>query len=272
MFAAARSLGALVHSTHLTEIKACREDMTTKGFMAIHRIKLKNRRQIAEGTMAFYLEKPEGFVYKAGQFADYTLINPSETDAEGNIRGFSLASAPYEDFLMFATRMRDTAFKRVLKTMELGTELTFDGPYGSFTIHNNASVPAVFLTGGIGVTPVRSIVRQAAHDKLPHKIYLFDSNHRPEDAAFLDELAEAKKQNPNYTFIGTMTQIEKSTRAWEGETGHINKEMLAKYIGDLTLPIYYIVGPSAMVDALRSVLNEAGVNTDNIRAEEFTGY
>ena len=222
--------------------------------------------------MAFYLEKPDGFVYKAGQFADYTLLNPSDTDAEGNIRGFSLASAPYEDSLMFATRMRDTAFKRVLKTMELGTELTFDGPYGSFTLHNNPSVPAVFLTGGIGITPARSIVLQAAHDKLPHKIFLFYSNKRPEDAAFLDELTEAQKQNSNYTFIGTMTQIENSTGGWEGEIGHINKEMLAKYVSDLTSPIYYIVGPPAMVDALRNVLNEAGVNTDNIRTEEFTGY
>jgi ferredoxin-NADP reductase len=61
--------------------------------MAIYKIKLKDRRQIAEGTMAFCFEKPEGFAYKAGQFADYTLINPAETDAEGNIRGFSLASA-----------------------------------------------------------------------------------------------------------------------------------------------------------------------------------
>ena len=203
--------------------------------MAIYKIKLKDRRQIAEGTMAFYFEKPEGFAYKAGQFADYTLINPAETDAEGNIRGFSLASAPYEDFLMFATRMRDTAFKRVLKTMEPGTELTLDAPYGSFTLHNDASIPAVFLTGGIGVTPVRSIVLQAAHDKLPHKIFLFDSNNRPEDAAFLDELTEAQKENPNYTFVGTMTQMEKSSRPWHGETGYITQAMLLKYIGDLTL-------------------------------------
>ena len=240
--------------------------------MAIHRIKLKDRRQIAEGTMAFRFEKPEGFAYKAGQFADFTLINPTETDAEGNIRGFSLASAPYEDFLMFATRMRDTAFKRVLKTMEPGTELTLDAPYGSFTLHNNASIPAVFLTGGIGVTPVRSIVRQAAHDKLPHKIFLFDSNNRPEDAAFLDELTEAQKDNPNYTFIGTMTQMEKSIHAWQGETGYITQAMLLKHIGDLALPIYYIAGPQAMVHAMREILSKAGVDDDNIRTEEFTGY
>jgi ferredoxin-NADP reductase len=240
--------------------------------MAIYRIKLKDRKLIAKGTMAFRFEKPEGFAYKAGQFADFTLIDPAETDAEGNIRGFSLASAPYEESLMFATRMRDTAFKRVLKTMEPGAELMLDGPYGSFTLHNNASTPAVFLTGGIGVTPVRSMVLQAAHDQLPHKIFLFYSNNRPEDAAFLDELAEAHEVNQNYTFIGTMTKMAKSSRAWHGETGYITQAMLLKSIGDLTLPIYYIAGPQAMVKAMREILNEAGVNDDNIRTEEFTGY
>jgi len=105
--------------------------------MPIYKTKLKGRQEIAVGTMAFYFEKPEGFTYKAGQFADYTLIDRSETDAENNTRGFSLASAPYEDDLMSATRMRDTAFKRVLKIMEVSTVLTLDAPYGSFTLHNN---------------------------------------------------------------------------------------------------------------------------------------
>ena len=240
--------------------------------MPIYKIKLKSRQEIAAGTMAFHFEKPERFAYKAGQFGDYTLISPSETDTEGNTRGFSLASAPYEDYLMFATRMRDTAFKRVLKAMEPGTELTLDAPYGSLTLHNNASIPAVFLTGGIGVTPVRSILLQAVHDKVPHRILVFDSNRRPEDAAFLDELMEPRKNNPNYTFVGTMTQMEKSSREWHGETGLVTKAMLLKYIGDLTLPIYYIAGPPAMVTAMRKILSQSGVNDDNIRTEEFSGY
>src|SRR6185369_4376998 len=83
--------------------------------MPIYKTVLRRKEEIADGTMAFHFEKPGGFVFKAGQFGDFTLINPGETDAEGNIRGFSLASAPYEADLMFATRMRDTAFKRVLK-------------------------------------------------------------------------------------------------------------------------------------------------------------
>ena len=240
--------------------------------MPIYKVKLKSKQEIAAETMAFYFEKPKGFVYKAGQYVDYTLINSAETDAESNTRGFSLASAPYENDLMSATRMRDTAFKRVLKTLALGTELTLDAPGGSFTLHNNAAIPAVFVTGGIGVTPVRSIVLQAIHDKTTHRIFVFDSNKRPEDTVFLDELMKPHEKSPQYTFVGTMTEMEKSSRTWHGEKGLISKAMLSKYIGDLTLPIYYIAGPPGMVTGLRKTLSESGVNDDNIRTEEFSGY
>lgn len=240
--------------------------------MPVYKVKLIRREEIADGTMAFYFAKPHGFVHKAGQYADLTLIDPPETDAEGNIRTFTLANAPYEDALMFATRMRDTAFKRVLKTMPLGTELTLDAPHGSFTLHNDVSVPAVFLTGGIGLTPARSIILQATYDKRPHKIFLFDSNKTPEDAVFLDELMDAQQANPNYTFIGTMTEMEKSKRRWDGETGFINQAMLLKHIDDLTTPIYYLVGPRGMVHAMLEMLMKAGVDDDNIRTEEFSGY
>ena len=240
--------------------------------MSVYKVKLTEKREVAEGTMAFHFEKPEGFVYKAGQFAECTLINPAETDAEGNTRLFSFASAPYENELMFATRMRDTAFKRVLKAMELGTELSLNAPHGSFTLHEDMCFPAVFLTGGIGVTPVRSIVLQAMHDDLPHRILVFYSNRGPEDAAFLDELMECQNSNPNYTFIGTMTEMEKSNREWHGETGFIDKAMLLKFMSDLTLPIYYVDGPPAMVKAMRQLLSEAGVEKGNIRTEEFSGY
>jgi len=83
--------------------------------------KLLNRVEIAEGTMAFYVEKPSQFDFKPGQSADVTLVNPPETDSEGNTRTFSIASSPFENQLMFGTRMRDTAFKRSLKKLPLGT-------------------------------------------------------------------------------------------------------------------------------------------------------
>jgi ferredoxin-NADP reductase len=234
--------------------------------------RLKGRNEMAADTMAFHFEKPKGFTHTAGQCGDFTLINPPETDAEGNKRSFTLTSAPYEDDLIITTRMRNTAFKRSLKTVPLGTEIELDAPWGELVLHDDPKVPAVFLTGGIGVTPVRSIVLQATHDKLPHKIFLFYSNRKPEDAAFLDELTSKQKDNPNFTLIATMTKMDGPSQQWSGETGFINKAMIQRSIRDLTLPIYYLTGPPQMVAAMQKTLDEAGVKHDNIRTEEFSGY
>jgi len=241
--------------------------------MITYAIRLKKREEVAEGTMAFHFERPAGFQFKAGQYFLLTLIDPAETDAEGNDRTFSIASAPFESDLIVATRMRDSAFKRVLKTIPIGTEVNMEGPYGSFVLHNDASRPAVLLAGGIGITPVRSMILQAAREKLPQRIYLFYSNRRPEDAAFLEELQKMENENPHYRLFGTMTDMEKSHQPWRGETGYIHREMIAKFIEDFSAPIYYVVGPPGMVGSMRSVLlARAGVSNEKIRAEEFAGY
>ena len=222
--------------------------------------------------MGFYFARPAGFQFKAGQYADMTLIDPPETDAEGNIRSLSIASAPEEEHLLFATRMRDTAFKRFLRSATVDAQVKIEGPMGSFTLHNNAAKPAVFLAGGIGITPFSSIVRHAATARLPHRLYLFYSNRRPEDAPFMDVLHQSEKENANYRFIPSMSQMQKSAQQWSGETGFINREMLARHLETLQGPIYYIAGPPAMVTAMRQMLSAAGVDEDDIRTEEFAGY
>lgn len=237
-----------------------------------YRPKLLNRVEVAEATMAFHFEKPAGFDFKPGQSVDLTLLNPPETDSEGNVRTFSTASAPFEDQLVFATRMRDTAFKRSLKKVPLGTVVKMDSAMGSFTLHKNSAKPAVFLAGGIGITPFSSIVRQADHDRAPHKLYLFYSNWRPEDAPFMDVLQNLEKTNANFRLIATMTGMARSKKTWNGETGLINQDMLSKYLSDLRGPIYYIAGPPAMVSGVREMLVASNVDEDDIRTEEFAGY
>ncbi len=234
--------------------------------------KLVSRHEVAERTSEFRFAKPSNWTFKAGQYLDMTLLDPPETDAEGNTRTFSIASSPGEETLMVATRMRDTAFKRVLSTMALGTAVKIEGPSGSLTLHNNVKRAAVFLAGGIGITPFRSIVFRAAKEKLPHRIFLFYSNRRPEDAAFLDELQSLGKDNPNYTLIATMTEMPKSHRSWNGETTQIDKAMLARYLKDAVSPIYYVAGPPEMVKGLLTMIIESGVDEDDIRSEEFAGY
>jgi len=246
--------------------------MSSAATWPIFMAKLKSRQEVAEGTMAFQFEKPAGWTFKAGQFIDITLLEPSETDAEGNTRGFSIASAPHEETIMVATRMRDTAFKRVLKILPLDTAVKIEGPFGNLTLHNNAARPAVLLAGGIGITPFRSILFRAAKEKLPHRIFLFYSNRRPEDAPFLGSLQQLENENPNYKLIATMTGMENAHQPWDGETGLINGEMLARYLQNAVLPIYYIAGPAGMVKGLHTMLNDAGVDDDDIRTEEFVGY
>lgn len=253
--------------------------MTSEAKWPVYLLGLKSRSDVAERTLEFRFDKPAEMTFKAGQFMDLTLIDPPETDAEGNTRGFSINGAPDDSELIFTSRMRDTAFKRVLKTMPLGTKIKVEGPFGNLTLHNDVKRTAVLLAGGIGVTPFRSIVRRAAHEKLPHRIFLFYANRRPEDAAFLDEFRDLSRDNPRFTFIPTMTQMSTSRRPWNGETGRIDRALLTKYLSvagssqaPLSGPLYYIAGPAPMVAGLHTMLNEAGVDDDDIRVEEFTGY
>src|SRR5689334_12338931 len=152
--------------------------------------RLKEKENVAEATMAFYFAKPDGFQFKPGQYVDVTLLDPPESDADGNIRSLSIARAPEEHHLLVGTRMRNAAFKRVLRSAGPDLVVKMEGPMGSFTLHNTSAKPAVFLAGGIGITPFSSIIRHAAKARRPHHLYLFYSNRRPEDAAFMNVLQE----------------------------------------------------------------------------------
>ena len=246
--------------------------MGTVAAPPVFKTKLIGREEIANQTMAFRFEKMPGWTFTAGQAIDVTLIDPPESDGEGNTRGLSIASAPFEDTILVATRLRNTAFKRVLKSAPLGAEVMIEGPFGNLTLHNNSARAAVFVSGGIGITPVRSILFSAAQKKLPHRIFLFFSNHTRQDAPFFDELDRLQARNPNYRFIPTMTDLTVSCSNWSGETGFINSEMLARHLRNVEQAIYYLTGPSSMVAGMRTVLHEAGVDDDDIRVEEFTGY
>jgi ferredoxin-NADP reductase len=173
---------------------------------------------------------------------------------------------------MVATRLRDTAFKRELQRMPLGTAVQIEGPFGNLTLHADQTRPAVFLAGGIGITPFRSMLVHGATQGSPQRMVLFYSNRRPEDAPFLDELQALQDKNPQYRFVGTMTEPAKSSRPWQGETGYLNAALLAKHLVSVDKPIYYVVGPPGMVGALRTMLKEAGVADPDIRIEKFAGY
>jgi ferredoxin-NADP reductase len=249
--------------------------MATAADSQVRILPLSSRTEVAERTLELRFPRPRSIAFKAGQFMDLTLLDPTETDAEGNTRGFSINSAPDDPELIFTTRLRDTAFKRVLRSLPLGAGVQIDGPFGNFTLHNDSRRPAVLLAGGIGVTPFRSFVRRAAHEGLPHRIVLFYANRRPEDAPFLDEFFELQRANPHFTFIPTVTQLAIPHESWTGETGRIDAGMLLRHTrrsGTHANAIYYIAGPPQMVAGLHSMVRSLGVDDDDIRTEDFAGY
>lgn len=240
--------------------------------MVEHLFPLKDRREVAAGTMAFWFDASgSDFSFKAGQNADFILVNPSETDAEGNARTFSFCSSPNEKgTIMVATRMRPTAFKKCLKVLPLGTRVKVSQAMGSFTLHKDVSKAAVLLAGGIGVTPMRSIIQWAIQEGLPHKLYLFYSNRNPAAAAFLSDFEAWAKQKPQFKLIATITEAKDT--GWRHELGRVNKEMLTQHVPDLHQAIYYLAGPPGMVAGMRQLLDSLGVSEDNLKTEEFAGY
>jgi ferredoxin-NADP reductase len=240
--------------------------------MAEYRMTLIDRQQIASGTMAFWFEPDDGyFEFRAGQHVDLVFARPQQGCETDNFRTFSLASCCREKkSIMIATRMRKTIFKSALQAAALGTKFVVSRARGSFTLHKDMTRPAVFLAGGIGIAPIRSILQHAAQERLGHQLYLFYSNRTTDDAAFLEELESLGAQNRNFIFVPTVTG--QRTLGWPYEKGHINHEMLKRYLAGLEGPVYYIAGPSGMVNAMTSLLSSAGVSEDDIKTEEFGDY
>src|SRR5699024_8295649 len=160
-----------------------------------------------------------------------------------------------EHKLITATRMRDTAFKRTLKDLPIGSKVDFDAPHGTFTLHKTETTPAVFVIGGIGITPIRSMIAEATRQKTDHDLTLLYSNKPPEDAPFLEDLEKLAEENPNFKFVPVMTRSDENS--WQGERGHIDADMLKRYVPDTEKPIYYLSGPKTMVQAMYKMLVEA---------------
>lgn len=134
--------------------------------------------------------------------------------------------------------MRDSVFKRTLKSLPIGSSVSIDGPFGSFGLHENPARAAVFIAGGIGITPFISILRQATQVQSSQRLILIYSNRRPEEAAFLAELQQLEEQNSNFRLVATMTAMHLSSRTWPNQTGVISGCLVKDMVGDLPKPIF----------------------------------
>jgi ferredoxin-NADP reductase len=230
--------------------------------VSTHEVALVGREEVAAGTMAFRFSRPAGFDFQAGQALSLSLIEPP---AEPNSaqRIFSLASAPFEPELAVATRMREgSAFKRALQALPLGSKLKIRGPRGLMTLHEDRARAAVFIAGGIGITPFMSMLRQAAHDGIARPLLLVYSNRRLQDAPFLAEIQAMAERIREFRLLARMTDAE----------GFVDEGTIKRFAGDAPAPVYYLAGPPAMVDAVKAIVRHAGVADADVRSEEFFGY
>ncbi|OGT38495.1 MAG: hypothetical protein A3F12_04105 [Gammaproteobacteria bacterium RIFCSPHIGHO2_12_FULL_38_14] len=237
--------------------------------MPIYKIKLLNRTEVANNTWVFHFEKPVGFTFKPGQYGGFTLIHAKSVDPAHITRRFSFLSAPFDENLSIATRIQLSAYKQALMSLQIGDEIKLAGPTGAFTLHENINIPAVFIAGGIGITPFYSMIRDAIHQRVMQPMYLFYGNQTIEDAAFFHELTALSKSNPQFKFIPV---FDRANEEWQGERGYITDTILKKYLDDIILPNYYVCGSPAMVTALQELLMEMGIESDKIKVEDFPGY
>ena len=235
--------------------------------MSTYDTTLKVRDIVALDTMLFGFERPDGFQFKAGQAMDLVLVESEIEQARGARHTFSIVTAPFEDGLAIATRMRDSPFKQALKRLPVGAK----GPFGSL-VQKDAKRAAVLIAGGIGITPFMSMLRQAAHDQSPQFLLLVYCNRRPEDAPFISELTQLERVNSNFRLVATMTQPGKSNIHWNGHSGRIDEALLRQVLGKVHEPLYYLAGPPTMVGDIYQTLSDMGIADDAIHSEEFYGY
>lgn len=217
--------------------------------------------------MEFVFERPDGFSFKAGHFVGVTLLKPSEEDSLGNLREFSFVSSPYETHLSIAARLSDSAYKRSINELSVGELVRLDGPYGEFVCDNNETKPIVFLSGGIGVAPARSIVRQLLLQNSQRKMILVHINQSKEYAPYETELLAAASEHTNLTYLPIYTRAEGKI-----EKNRICSDVVQPLIGTLQQPLFYISGTQRMVRGIKQDLLEIGVDKNRIRTEEFGTY
>ncbi len=234
-----------------------------------YQVKLIKKEPITPDAWIFYFRKPKSLLYHAGQYIKMWM-EIDDPDSRGITRYFTLTSSPIEDHLKVTTRILRSSFKKKLESLKTGTKVKIRGPWGDFFLSPEKHKKIVFLSGGIGITPYRSMIKSAVDQKLDVSITLIASYKTPDEIFFNQELAETAAIYKNIKVINTITQPEGTE--WKGETGRINPEMLKRHLDKLEDYIYYIAGPDPLVDALHKMLKVMKIAEKNILTDGFPGY
>lgn len=219
--------------------------------------------QRTESVLSIRFAKPNGFDYLAGQ---YMFITLEVGDAEIT-KHLTISSSPTEDFLEITKRLTGHPFANAMASLRPGDIVKIKGPYGKFVLGDHKKIG--MLSGGIGITPLRSMIKYSTDKALGTSIILIYSNKNENDIAFKDEFQEIKRRNPDLKFFNTITE---PSRYWDGAKGRINLEMINEYLPDYRDRVFYISGPGKMVNEMLTLLKDLGLPEKQIRKEFFSGF
>lgn len=221
---------------------------------------IKQIRKETGECFSLMLDKPKNFIFYPGQYLDIKL-KFEDKDQRGQTRAFTIASSPSEEFLMLTTRIGISDFKKVLRELKPGQTISSSHPVGTFIL--DETEPAVFIAGGIGITPFRSMIKYALDYKLDTPITLIYSN-SDNNFIFKKEFNKWQKQLPNFQVIYHISKVK----------GRLNKQLLEKIISTFYLlpSTFYLAGAPAMVVDFAKILTELGIDEVDIRTDAFDGY
>jgi len=214
---------------------------------------------------SFRFSRPLSFEYKAGQFMFVTI--PSE---DGELKKhFTISSSPTEpDFIELTKKLTGSSYSNALDSLQIGEKAKIDAPYGKFTFDKKIK-KMVMLSGGIGITPLRSMCKYSTDMQLENNILLLYGNKTVEDIVYKEEFDYLQKKNNNLKVIYTLNNPPSK---WEGYTGYIDAELIKKEVSDYASRVFYICGPPSMVEAMKGLLQELNILSEQIKTENFFGY
>lgn len=237
-------------------------------------LKLKERIKAGADTYDFIFQKDKKFNFKPGQYMEWTLSH-THSDVRGVRRYFTLASSPTEPDIRLGVKFYDrpSSFKKALLALGVGEEIIASQKSGDFVLPKNIDTELVFIAGGIGITPFRSMVQYLLDKKEKRKITLLYSNKRVSDIAYKEIFDRAEKELGIKTLYVITDELPDETIA-DSRTynGFINAEVLQKEVPEYMDKIFYISGPHSMVDAFEKTLKSIGVPRKNIKTDFFPGF